>query len=147
MQYIWAFYAFLSAIFAAVIPIISKKAFNDLNSLDSTMVTTVRSIFMSLFLVVVSIATNKIKLLHLITPKAYFYIVCTGLAGALSWLCYFLAIKIAPQSFVTSVAAIDKLSVVFVVIFAALLLGEKFTINSISGAILITFGALLMTIK
>ena len=47
----------------------------------------------------------------------------------------------------SGVAALDRLSVVFVVIFALLFLGERFNLYTAGGALLITIGAILMVIK
>lgn len=144
---LWLIYALLSAMFAAIVPIISKKAFIDLSSLDSTLATTVRAISMAIFLIIVSIILGKSKLYNTITSRALLFIVFSGIAGALSWLCYFLAIKVAPKEAIPSVAALDKLSVVFVLIFAVTFLGDKLTVYSALGAILLTMGSVLMTIK
>jgi transporter family protein len=72
------------------------------------------------------------------------FIVASGIAGALSWLFYFFALQNGPAS---AVSGIDRLSVVFVVILAALFLGEAFTIKTALGALLIVAGAILLTFK
>ena len=63
----------------------------------------------------------------------------SGLATGLSWLCYFHALQVGEAS---RVAPIDKLSVVFVIILAALFLGEKLTIGKSVGVVLIAAGAI-----
>lgn len=72
------------------------------------------------------------------------FIVASGIAGALSWLFYFFALQNGPAA---AVSGIDRLSVVFVVILAALFLGEAFTIKTAIGALLIVAGAILLTFK
>jgi transporter family protein len=71
------------------------------------------------------------------------FLVLSGTATALSWLCYYRALRSGPAS---RVAPIDKLSVVLVVIFAALVLGERITWKIGIGAALICAGATLMAL-
>lgn len=137
----WIVYALLSAISAAAVAIFGKIG---LDKVDSTLATTVRAIVMAAFLVLVSFSLGKFELLDGIKNKALLYIVLSGIAGALSWLFYFFAIKTGP---VSAVAAIDRLSVVFVFALAVLFLGETFTLKGGLGALLIFIGAVLMTLK
>jgi len=127
--------------FAGLVAIFGKMGLKDI---DSTLATTVRSVIMALFLFATSLVLGKFNLLHTIKNKVLFFIVLSGISGALSWLFYFLALKTGIAS---GVAAIDRLSVVFVVIFAILFLGEKFNWLTAIGALLITIGAVLMVIK
>jgi transporter family protein len=76
--------------------------------------------------------------------RALAFIIFSGIAGALSWLFYFFALKYGPA---TGVAALDRLSVVFVVILAAMFLGEALTIKSLAGLILLIIGAILLVLK
>ncbi|MBG6241168.1 MAG: hypothetical protein EKE20_03975, partial [Candidatus Symbiopectobacterium sp. Dall1.0] len=71
------------------------------------------------------------------------FILLSGVAGALSWLFYFLALK---SGNVAQVAPIDKLSVVFAVILAAVLLGEKISLLGGVGVAMISVGALLVAL-
>lgn len=141
MQFSWIFMALLSAGFASLVAIFGKIGLQDI---DSTLATTVRAIIMAAFLALVSVSLGKTKFLSAIDSKTLFFIALSGIAGALSWLCYFFALKLGPAS---GVAALDRLSVAFVLIFAVLFLGEIATAKSIIGAILLTIGAILMSIK
>lgn len=136
----WVLFSLLSAIFAALVGILGKIG---VAGVDSTLATTVRAIVMATFLVVVSLSLGKINLITTINSKLLMFIVFSGIAGALSWLCYFFALKSGPAS---GVAALDRLSVVFVLIFAVLFLAEKLTIKTALGAVLITAGAILMSL-
>jgi transporter family protein len=73
--------------------------------------------------------------------RTVLFLVLSGLATGLSWLCYFRALQLGPAS---RVAPLDKLSVPMVMILAWLLLGEKLTAPAIAGGALITAGAMLM---
>lgn len=134
----WIIYALLSALFASLVAIFGKIG---LQNIDSTIATTIRSIVMAVFLILVSISLGKSNLLQTIDSKALGYIALSGVAGALSWLFYFIAIKNGP---VSGVASVDRLSVVFVFILAILFLGEAFTWFKLAGVISILIGAILM---
>ena len=135
---IWIIFALLSAVFAALVAIFGKIG---ISSIDPTLATTVRAIIMALFLSITSLFLGKWQLIETITPKPFWFIVLSGIAGATSWLFYFIAIKYGP---VTGVAGLDRLSVVFVVIFAAIFLAETINLKVAIGAALITIGALFM---
>lgn len=137
----WIIYSLLSAMFAGLVAIFGKIG---LKNVDSTLATTVRSFVMALFLFIVSLILGKFNLISTIKNKVLFFIVLSGIAGALSWLFYFFALKTGIAS---GVAAIDRLSVIFVVIFAILFLGEKLNWQTAIGALLITIGAVIMVIK
>ena len=138
---LWILYALASATFAALVAIFGKIG---IANIDSTLATTVRAIIMATFLTITSLILGKGQLLSSINSKALTFIALSGIAGAMSWLFYFVAIKNGP---VNGVAALDRLSVVFVVIFASLFLSEALTIKTITGAILLTIGAILMSLK
>lgn len=137
----WIFFALLSAVFAALVAILGKIG---IQNIDSTLATTVRAVIMAGFLTVTALLLGKGKLLSTIDSRALTFIALSGIAGALSWLAYFVALRTGPAS---AVAALDRLSVVFVLIFAVLLLSEQLTWKTGVGAALITIGAVLMTIR
>ena len=139
----WLFYAFASAVMAALVAIFAKLG---LKELDSTLATTVRAIIMAAFLVVVSFFLNKFDGFSLdsLSSREWILIALSGVAGALSWLFYFIAIK---AGVVSSVAAIDRLSIVFVVFLAALFLGETLGWQMVVGALLMAAGAIFITLK
>ncbi|MDQ5938754.1 MAG: bacterial/archaeal transporter family protein [Patescibacteria group bacterium] len=136
---VWVIYALLSAVFAALVAIFGKMG---LKNIDSTLATTVRSVIMAAFLVLVSLSLKKTALLNTIEGKALLFIVLSGIAGAISWLFYFYAIK---EGSASTASAIDRLSIVFVFILAVIFLGEKFTWGAALGAVLIVLGALFMS--
>lgn len=138
---LWILYAILSAVFAALVAIFGKIG---LQNIDSTLATTIRSFVMALFLFIVSLSLGKFSQLYTIKNKVLYFIILSGIAGALSWLFYFFALKTGVAS---GVAALDRLSVVFVVIFAILFLGEQLNLYTVAGVLLITVGAILMVIK
>ncbi|ATZ93707.1 MULTISPECIES: EamA family transporter [Dickeya] len=138
----WLLYALLSALCAALVALFGKIG---LQQLDANTATAIRAVIMALFLVGVVVAQGKTSLFGtvLANHKAMVFIVLSGVAGALSWLFYFMALK---SGTVAQVAPIDKLSVVFAVILAALLLGEKVSLLAGVGVALISAGALLVAL-
>jgi transporter family protein len=138
---VWIIYAIFSALFAALVAIFGKIG---IAGLDSTLATTVRAVIMAVFLVVVSLFLGKTEFLSNITSKSFLFIVASAIAGALSWLFYFVALKNGPAS---GVAALDRLSVVFVLLLALIFLGESLSWKSGLGAVLVTAGAILMSLR
>ncbi len=136
----WILPALLSAFFASLVAVFGKLG---LKGIDSTLATSVRALVMAGFLVIVSLALGKWQLLGTINNRALTFIVLSGVAGALSWLAYFFAIKLGPAS---RVAALDRLSVVFVLVLATLFLAESAKWTAWLGAALITLGAILMVL-
>lgn len=139
----WVFYAFLSAVTAALVAIFGKLG---LKNVDSTLATTVRSVIMAVFLLLVSGILGKFAGFSLATfsRSDWALIIASGIAGALSWLFYFFALK---YGLATKVVVIDRLSLVFVILLAAVFLSESLTWRSVLGAILMVAGALLVTLK
>lgn len=137
----WIGYALLSAIFAAAVAILGKIG---LKNVDSTLATTIRAVVMAIFLLGAATVLQKFSFIKTVGSQTLTFIIFSGVAGALSWIFYFLALKNGPA---TGVAALDRLSVVFVVILAAMFLGEALTLKSVSGLILLILGALLLVLK
>ncbi|HHL2560283.1 TPA: EamA family transporter [Yersinia enterocolitica] len=138
----WLVYALLSALSASLVAIFGKIG---LQHLDANTATAVRAVVMALFLVGVVVIQGKFNLVGtvLADKKALLFVVLSGVAGALSWLFYFMAIK---NGNVSQVAPIDKLSVVFAVILAFILFGEKISLIAGLGVALITAGALMVAL-
>lgn len=137
----WVIYAFLSAGFAALVAIFGKLG---LKGIDPTLATTLRAIIMAGLLFAVSLAFKKFDgfSFSALSGREWSYIILAGIAGALSWLFYFTALRSGNAG---AVSAIDRLSIVFVVILAALFLGEAFTWKIGLGAAFIALGAFLIT--
>lgn len=138
----WIVYAFLSAICAAFVSIFGKIG---LAGIDSTAATAIRAIIMAVFLVGVAVVQGHITAIPSIMahPRALLCIALSGMAGALSWLFYFFALKTGP---VSQVAPIDKLSVVFSVVLAIVLFNEKLSLIHGIAIALIAIGGILMVL-
>ena len=136
----WLAFALLSAVAASFVAIFAKIG---LTGVDTNLATAIRAVIMALFLSGVIIAQGKLdKLPSLLSNnKALLFIVLSGLAGAVSWLFYFIALQ---KGNVAQVAAIDRLSVVFATVFAFVILSEKISPGTAIGVALITIGAIII---
>ena len=136
----WQLWAVLSAIFAALTAIFAKVGVANINS---DLATFIRTCVILLTLALIVYATGQFENPTSISPRTYLFLVLSGLATGASWLCYFRALKLGNAA---QVAPVDKLSVVLVAIFGALLLGEKLTTLNWFGVALIALGAVLVAL-
>jgi len=136
----WKAFAVLSAIFAALTAIFGKLGVADINSNLATFLRTIVIVAVSALLVSVRGEWEDPARL---SARGYLFLVLSGVATGLSWLCYYRALQTGPAS---RVAPIDKLSVVIVVIFAVMFLGERLTWKVGVGAVLVSTGAILIAL-
>ncbi len=137
----WQLWAPLSAGFAALTAIFAKIGIENVNSDFATFVRTIVILFAAGAMVVI---TGHWQAPSSVSPKSWTFIVLSGLATGLSWICYFRALKIGNAS---QVAPIDKLSVVLVAVIAAVFLGEKMSPVNWAGVALIGIGAVLVAVQ
>lgn len=136
---LWIVYALLAAVFAALVAILGKVG---IKGVDTTVATAVRAVVMAVFLVTAAALLGKLGSATAIGRRPLLFIGLSGVAGALSWLFYFLALKHGPA---IGVSALDRLSVAFVFVLAIAFLGEPFTWKAAAGAVLVVAGTILMT--
>ena len=134
----WLFWSLLSALFAGATAILAKVG---VMGVDSNLATAIRTTVILAFTWAIAFVTAKPTTLASLSGKTWLFLVLSGIATGLSWLCYFRALQIGEAS---QVAPIDKLSVVFVLVFAALFLREPLTWHTGVGAALIVGGALVL---
>ena len=136
----WAVFAFLSAIFAALTSVLAKVGIEGVNSNLATAVRTVVVLAMAWGMVFI---TNTQDGIMDISKKSWIFLILSGLATGASWLCYYKALQIGEAS---KVVPIDKLSVVITLILAVIFLHENMNAKSILGSLLITAGTLCMVL-
>lgn len=134
-------FGLLSAIFAALVTILGKLG---LKNVDPVFATSVRAVIMAIFFVLMTGALQKIPKggLQTLHSQDWLLLIGAGVAGALSWLFYFQALKMGDA---TRVASLDRLSLVFIALFSFLVLGESFSIRTVGGVLLMVCGVLLIT--
>lgn len=135
----WQVWAILAAVFAALTALFAKVGVEGVNPDFATFL---RVLFILPVLAAILWATGQYQSVEGITPKTWGFLAASGLATGASWLCYFRALKLGPAS---QVAPIDKLSVVFVALLAAVFLGERLSPAAWTGVGLIAAGAVLVS--
>lgn len=136
----WAVFAILSAVFAALTSILAKVGIDGVNSNLATAIRTVVVVIMAWVMVFLTHAQSG---LSAISKKSWIFLILSGLATGASWLCYYKALQMGPAS---KVVPIDKLSVVITLILAFIFLHEEFTVKSLIGCVLIGAGTLVMVL-
>ena len=136
----WAVFALLSAVFAALTSILAKVGINGVNSNLATAIRTVVVVIMAWGMVFLTKGQSG---LGAISKKSWIFLILSGLATGASWLCYYRALQMGSAS---KVVPIDKLSVVITLVLAFIFLHEDFTYKSAMGSILITAGTLFMVL-
>ncbi|MDP4152795.1 MAG: EamA family transporter [Bacillota bacterium] len=136
----WILYAVLSAFFAALTSVLAKIGIAGVNSTLATAIRTVVVLALAWGMVFVTGQQNGIAD---IGKRSMLFLVLSGLATGLSWLCYYKAIQIGD---VSRVAPIDKFSVVITLVMAYVMLGESISKKVIIGCVLITAGTLMMVL-
>ena len=134
----WAIFAILSAIFAALTSILAKVGIEGVNSNLATAVRTIVVVLMAWFMVFVTGNQNGIVD---ISKKSWLFLILSGLATGASWLCYYKALQLGEAS---KVVPIDKLSIVITIILAFIFLGEQITLKTLIGCCLIIIGTFVM---
>src|SRR5260221_4107542 len=136
----WRVFAIASAFFAALTAIFGKVGVSEMNS---DLATFVRTVVILLITAALIWARHEWQRPDTLSAKGVLFLVLSGAATGLSWLCYYRALQTGPAS---RVAPIDKLSVALLVLFAVLFLGERLTWKVGLGGVLITAGAVLMAL-
>lgn len=136
----WLYWALLSALFAGLTAVLAKVGVRDV---DSNLATAIRTVIILFFAWSIALATNS-QPLAAVSGRTWLFLVLSGLATGLSWLCYFRALQLGEAS---KVAPIDKLSVVIAIALAALFLREQLTWQHYLGGALIVCGAIVLAWK
>jgi transporter family protein len=137
----WVFWALSSAFFAGVTALLAKIGVSGLNSNLATAIRT--SVVLLFSWAIVFVSSGSVDA-HSITRKTWIFLVLSGIATGLSWLCYFRALQIGELS---KVAPVDKLSVVMAMAFGAFFLHERLTAREGLGGFFIVAGALILAWK
>ncbi|RDL46293.1 hypothetical protein BLJAPNOD_06487 [Ensifer sp. M14] len=137
----WPFWALLSAGFAALTAIFAKIGVENVNSDFATFFRTIVILMAAGLMLYI---TGNWQEPSSVSARSWFFLVLSGLATGASWICYFRALKLGDAA---RVAPIDKLSVVFVSVFAVLFLGERLSLPNWLGVAMIAAGAVLVAYR
>jgi transporter family protein len=133
----WFIWALLSAFFAGVTAILAKVG---VQQIDSNLATAIRTVVVLFFAWSVALFTKN-QSFSSIGRRTWIFLILSGIATGLSWLCYFRALQLGEAS---QVAPVDKLSVVVAIALAAIFLHEKMTWHHWVGGTLIFAGAVVL---
>ena len=136
----WIFLSLMSAIATGAVAVISKAG---LKNVDSSLGFAVQSVAILIATWSYVILTGKTRELSSIEPRAWGFLLVTGVVSAVAYLFYFGAVKAGD---VSRVAPLDRLSLVFAILFAALFLSEKITMPVVVGGALMVVGALVIAV-
>jgi transporter family protein len=134
----WFWWALASAFFAGITAVLAKMG---IAGVDSNLATAVRTTVILVFAWAVFLSTAPVRNLFTLSGKNWLFLVLSGIATGLSWLCYFRALQLGEAS---RVAPVDKLSVVFAIALAAIILHERLGWHQYLGGGLIVIGALVL---
>ena len=137
----WLFWSLLSALFAGATAVLAKVG---VTGVDSNLATAIRTTVILVFAWAIALVTARPGALAALGSRTWVFLALSGIATGFSWLCYFRALQLGEAS---QVAPIDKLSVIFVLAFAALFLHEPLTLRSGLGGLLIVAGAIVLAWK
>ena len=137
----WFTWAILSAFFAGLTAVLAKVG---VAGVDSTLATAIRTTVIFVFTWMLFFAFSPARSIRSLDGRNWLFLVLSGLATGLSWICYFRALQLGEAS---RVAPIDKLSVVFAIAFAVLILHERLTWHQWAGGMLIVAGAAILAVK
>jgi transporter family protein len=133
----WLYWALLSALFAGLTAILAKVGVKDV---DSNLATAIRTVVILIFAWSIAWRQDALTLAN-VTPRSWLFLVLSGAATGASWLCYFRALQLGKAS---QVAPVDKLSVLVVMLFAAMFLGEELSWRHWFAGSLIAAGAIIL---
>lgn len=137
---VWLILAFLSAFFAALVTIFGKIG---LKTVDSTVAAGVRALIMAATMIGMIMLLGRTSQIAELTQRDMLFIILSGVSGALSWVFYFAALKLADAS---KVATIDRTSILFIIVLSYLILGEELSLKTVAAGILVFLGALILII-
>src|SRR5215469_27391 len=133
----WFVWALFSAFFAGLTAILAKVG---VEHVDSNLATAIRTVVILIFAWSVAMVTRK-QTFSSISGQTWLFLILSGIATCLSWLCYFRALQLGEAS---QVAPVDKLSVVVAIVLAAIFLHEIITWHHWVGGTLIFTGAVVL---
>lgn len=135
-------FGLLSALFASLVTIFGKMG---LKRVDPVFATSIRAVIMALFFVIAVFVLQKVPKngFSSLSTTDWLLVIGAGICGALSWAFYFQALKIGDA---TRVAGLDRLSLVFIAVLSAIVLGEHFSIKSVIGVLLMIGGVYMLTL-
>lgn len=134
----WVLYALLAAFSAAVVTVLSKAG---IRKVDSNLAFAIQAV-MILVVTWIAVAVNgSLPDIASIDKKTWIYLLIAGVVTAVSSMLTFRALKDGDAS---QVNPLERVSLVFAIVLAAIFLKEKITWQVVTGGALMTAGALVI---
>ncbi|MEZ4104135.1 MAG: EamA family transporter [Candidatus Paceibacterota bacterium] len=130
----WAIYALLAAFFASLVAIFGKIGVKDV---DSNLAVAIRTVVILFFAWGIVLIQGNASDMFKISKYSMTFIVLSALATGASWMFYYKALQLGE---VSKVVPIDKFSIVLTILMAFIILGEKPTLGTVLGGLLVTAG-------
>ena len=140
-EFMWIVFAFGSAVFAGLTAILAKCG---IRKTDSDAATAIRTIVVLIFSWIMVMITGSIGIIGSLSSKTWMFLILSGIATGVSWLCYFKALQFGD---VNKVVPIDKSSTILTIILAFIFLGEPITLVKGISVVLIGVGTFMMIQK
>jgi transporter family protein len=137
----WLQWCLLSAFFAGLTAILAKIG---IAGVDSNLAAAVRTVVVLIVTWLIAMSTTSLGALQTFSKRTWIFLIVSGLATGLSWLCYFKALQVGQ---VSRVVPVEKISIVFAILMAAVFLHEKLTWQHWVGGTLVLAGALVLAWK
>nr|BDT29902.1 EamA family transporter [Bacteriovorax sp. HI3] len=136
----WLIFALGSAFFAGLTALFGKMGVENVNSNMATFVRTIVILFVSASIITMNSEWQRVDKF---SSRTIIFLVLSGIATGLSWLCYYRALQLGH---VAQVASVDKLSVAFAIVLSSLILGENLTWQTALGCLLIISGSIVIAL-
>lgn len=134
----WWIYALLSALFAALTAIFAKIG---IKGVDTDLATAIRTVIILILAWAIVLFKSTHGGISSLTKTNWTFLILSGCATGLSWICYFRALQLGK---VSQVAPVDKLSVALAIALSVMFLGEPLTLKNAIGALLIIGGTIVL---
>ena len=136
----WLIFAVLSAVFAALTSVLAKIG---ITGVPSNLATAIRTCVVLVMAWLIVFCRKEVKLIKEIDFKEFSFLLLSGVATALSWLCYYYALA---SGRVSVVVPIDKMSILLTVLFSLIVFKEKLSFKAWLGLFFLTVGTVCMAV-
>lgn len=139
---LWIIAAIFSAVFAGLTSILAKCG---IRKTDSDLATALRTVVVLIFSWVLVFVVGSHGTIGEIRPKAFLFLILSGLATGASWICYFKALSLGD---INKVVPIDKSSTILTVLLAIVCFDEtENLVVKLIGTAILAVGIFLMVEK
>ena len=134
----WWIFALLSALFAALTAVFAKVGIKGVNT---DLATAIRTVVILILAWSIALFRGSAGTITTLTKQNIIFLCLSGIATGLSWIFYFKALQLGK---ISQVAPVDKMSVAIAIALSAIFLGETLDIKTMTGALLIIIGTLII---